>query len=60
LWAIKSAGISGGERKRLSIAAEMTAPSVIFFDEPTSGLDSTAAFTLIQTWNWRMRANRRL
>jgi len=31
-------GISGGERKRLSIAAGIVAaPSVVFLDEPTSG-----------------------
>eukprot|EP01101_Sappina_pedata_P007681 TRINITY_DN4104_c0_g1_i1.p1 TRINITY_DN4104_c0_g1~~TRINITY_DN4104_c0_g1_i1.p1 ORF type:complete len:651 (-),score=161.15 TRINITY_DN4104_c0_g1_i1:9-1961(-) len=41
-------GISGGERKRVSIGVEMIHdPNVVFMDEPTSGLDSWTARSVV-------------
>ncbi|XP_057475324.1 ABC transporter G family member 6-like [Actinidia eriantha] len=41
-------GVSGGERRRVSIGIDIIHdPIILFLDEPTSGLDSTSAFKVI-------------
>lgn len=52
-------GLSGGERKRVSIGAEMVAdPSILFLDEPTSGLDSFNAQNIMDSLNTLAQFNR--
>ncbi|KAL1819299.1 hypothetical protein ACET3Z_014168 [Daucus carota] len=42
-------GVSGGERRRVSIGIDIIHdPILLFLDEPTSGLDSTSAYMVVK------------
>jgi ABC-type multidrug transport system ATPase subunit len=51
--------LSGGQRKRVSIAVELiTKPSVIFLDEPTSGLDPATEEKIMKLFRQMRKAAR--
>ncbi|KAF5205669.1 Abc transporter g family member [Thalictrum thalictroides] len=53
-------GISGGERKRVSIGIDVIHdPAILLLDEPTSGLDSTSAFQVIELLSSMAREKQR-
>ncbi|CAA3030485.1 ABC transporter G family member 23 [Olea europaea subsp. europaea] len=54
-------GISGGEKKRVSIGVDMIHdPPILLLDEPTSGLDSTSALQVIMLLSSMAQAKQRI
>ncbi|AES91713.1 putative pigment precursor permease, P-loop containing nucleoside triphosphate hydrolase [Medicago truncatula] len=54
-------GVSGGERKRVSIGVDMIHnPPILVLDEPTSGLDSTSALHVIELLSSMVKSKQRI
>ncbi|KAM9061902.1 ATP-binding cassette sub-family G member 8 [Sarcophilus harrisii] len=52
-------GVSGGERKRVSIGVQLLwNPGILILDEPTSGLDSFTSHNLVKTLSRLAKGNR--